>query len=130
MQHLKIFSLVLFCLIALTTSVQAQEKLEKLFAETTPEQRAKLQTGMMQEKLSLTEDQKTQVYDINLKYAQKLEDAYNAGGSKVKRLRNMKAVSEEKDGQLKTVLTGNQFDLYLKYKDEMREKIKENRKEG
>lgn len=53
-----------------------------------------------------------------------------AGGSKVKRLRNMKAVSAEKDGQLKTALTGNQFDLYLKYKNEMMEKIKENRKEG
>lgn len=123
-------ALVLLFLMTLTTFVQAQEKLDKLFAETTAEERAQVQTEMMQEKLSLTGDQKIPVYDINLKYAHMLEDVYKAGGGKLKRLRNMKAVSKEKDGRLKTVLTENQYALYEAYKDEMIEKIKERRREG
>ncbi|HEY9046444.1 MAG TPA: hypothetical protein VIN08_11135 [Ohtaekwangia sp.] len=129
MQRAGIITWILFCLTTLSLSVQAQDKLDKLFSETTPEQRAQLQTDNMQEKLQLSDEQKTKVYAINLKYAQKMEDTYRAGGGKLQRLRSMKVVANEKDGELKNVLNKEQYKLYETYKDEMKENVKEKVKE-
>lgn len=129
MQQLRILALVILGVISLSTPVLAQEKLDKLYAETTPQERAERQTANMQNKLNLREDQRSHVYDINFTYAQKMEATYKAGGSKMQRLRNMKAVATEKDAELKNVLDAGQYEIYQKYKEEMKEELKERAQE-
>lgn len=120
-------TLLLIALFSITFSFQSkgQNKLDKLFAETTPEQRAGLLTQKMTEKLVLTDDQRSLIYDVNLTYARKVESAYTSSGTKLKRVKNMKAVSKEKDGELKKIMTEDQYKSYLKYKEELKEMIKE-----
>lgn len=129
MKRIRIITGVLVALATISFSAHAQDKLDKLYAETTAEQRAETQTARMQTKLNLREDQRSSVYDVNLKYAQKMEATYKAGGTKAQRFRNMKAVSDEKDTALKKVMDTDQFALYLKYKEELKEEMKARAKE-
>ncbi|AYB29091.1 hypothetical protein [Chryseolinea soli] len=121
--------MVLVTLIAGPRAVHAQNKLDKLMTETTAEERAEMQTRNMTEKLSLRDDQKPTVQEINLRYARKMQSVYNAGGGKLQRFRKMKGVSEEKDGELKKVLDASQYAAYEKNKEEMKSAIKEKAKE-
>jgi hypothetical protein len=95
--------------------------------ETTPEERAELQTEYMAENLALTAEQKPAVQAINLKYAQKIDVVYKTETAKLQRFRKMKSVTEEKDRELKKALTSEQYAQYEKNKEEMWEKIKERR---
>lgn len=109
--------------------VCGQSKLDKLMTETTPEERAEMQTQSMTEKLSLRDDQKPKIQEINLKYAKKMEAVYNSGGGKLQRFKKMKGVSEEKDDELKKALDASQYATYEKNKEEMKSAIKEKAKE-
>jgi Spy/CpxP family protein refolding chaperone len=104
-------------MVMLSNLVLAQEKLDKLFTQTTPVQRAEFQTKKMQEKLNLNADQKTKMYDLNLKYAQKMQDAYKSESGKMQRLRKMKEIGEAKDGEVKTILTDSQYKIYEQNKE-------------
>lgn len=130
MRLFRIVILIISGVILISAAAVAQEKLDKLYADTTPQERATRQTDKMQDKLNLREDQKARIYDINFKYAQKMEATYKAGGSKMQRLRNMKAVATEKDAELKNILDAAQYETYQKYKEEMKEDIKERAKEN
>jgi len=119
-------------LIALLVGAQvgyAQSKLDKLMTETTAEERAEIQTQNMIEKLSLREEQKSTVQEINLRYARKMESVYHAGGGKLQRFRKMKDVGGEKDVELKRVLDAAQYAAYEKNKEEMKSAMKEKAKE-
>ena len=126
----KITVLVLLTYSMLSTlSANAQDRLEKLMNDTTPEERAEMQTNNMKETLSLTGDQVDDVSEINLNYARKMQNAYNVSRSKLQRLRKMKALAAEKDGVLKRVLTTTQYATYQENKAEMKERLRERAKE-
>jgi len=95
----------------------------------TPMQRAKLQTVFMQRKLNLAPGQVKQVQSINLKYAEQMEPVIKGTGGKLKKMREANAINEAKDNELKAVLSGDQYQAYLASKEEMRqamvEKIKQ-----
>lgn len=122
--------MVTVLVVLVLSGVNAQGKLDRLMTETTPEERAELQTENMAEMLSLTDDQKVKVEDINLRYARMMESAYRSGGGKLQRFRQMKSVSEEKDKELKKVLEPTQYATYQTHKEEMKERIKQNAKEN
>ncbi len=130
MRHNLNLLLTIIAVALLTQSVAAQSKLDKLMTETSPEERAEMQTNNMKEKLSLSEDQYQQVYDINLKYAHKMQNIYNADQGKLHRLKSMKAVSEDKDGEMKRVLSSQQYEAYREQKEKMKEGAKERRSRG
>lgn len=109
-------------------SAPAQSKLDKLMTETTPEERAELQSKNMQDRLSLSEDQYQQVQAINLKYAHKMQSIYAAGQGKLQRLKSMKTVSEDKDLELKRVLHPEQYETYRKQREEMRDHSKKKKR--
>ncbi len=87
------------------------------------EERAESQTNMMQEKLTLSETQKTAVYEINLKYAEKAE-AILAGGRSRDTMQKMRSMGQEKDKEMKKVLDGKQYESYLLLKEEMMQKMR------
>ncbi len=84
-----------------------------------PEDRAKHLTEMMKESLSLTAAQEPKVSAINLKYAKKIEEVRKVADTAVQH-KSMQNLNKQKDGELKAVLTADQFKSYLKQVEEMK----------
>ncbi len=86
-----------------------------------PEKRAEQQTATMTEKLSLSEAQTAKVKEINLKYANKMKEARdNAGGDRETMRATMTTLRGEQDKELQTVLTEEQWQQWLKIREEMK----------
>ncbi|WP_276372641.1 hypothetical protein [Chryseolinea sp. H1M3-3] len=109
--------------------IHAQEKLESLMNESTPEERAQLQTDYMKENLALTPEQEPKIHDLNLKYAKKMQDAYNTTDRRFQKLKKMKSIGDDKDQELKSVLNPDQYATYEKNKELMKEKMRARAKE-
>ena len=122
--------IMIMAFVLLAQTAPAQSKLDKLMTETTPEERAEMKAKNLQEKLSLSEDQYQQVHEINLKYANKMQNIYSADQGKLQRLKSMKALSEDKDREMKQVLSSQQYEAYREEKEKMKEGAKERRKSG
>ncbi|HEV8711590.1 MAG TPA: hypothetical protein VGX03_02035 [Candidatus Binatia bacterium] len=115
-------ALTVIAVLLLAFSASAQ--LDKL-KNTTPEERAEVQTAFMKSKLGLTADQTTKVADINLRYAQKMDPVIKGSSGLLTKRRQMNEVNREKEAELKQALSAEQFQKYLDSKEEMREKFEE-----
>jgi len=118
---LKTAGLVLALFFCMAIQVSAQ----KDSTAHSPEARARTMTDKMKTELSLSDDQYTKVYEINLKYAQKNQEALKAEGSRMSKLKAMKTENAEKNSELKTVLSQEQFDKYKSMQKEMRSTMKQ-----
>jgi len=85
---------------------------------------AKAVTSYMKEKLSLNDSQYTKVYNVNLTFLQKVDEnaKKNKGADKIKKLR---ALEDERDTKLKSVLSEDQYKNYVGNKAANRKKIAE-----
>jgi Spy/CpxP family protein refolding chaperone len=92
-------------------------------ASSTPEQRAKLQTELMVEKLGLAPDQIPKVEAINLMYAKKMEPVLKGNEGPLVKLRAAKGIDQEKAADLEKVLSKQQYQQYLAAKEEMRQEV-------
>lgn len=90
-----------------------------------PETRAKSITDKMKTELTLSDDQYNKVYDINLKYAQKNTEALKEEGTRLTKLKTMKADNAEKSKELKAVLTEEQFEKYKSMRKEAKTGMKQ-----
>jgi len=108
-----------------------QQEVAELIKNSTPEQRAKLQTKMMTTKLVLDTVTSQKVYAINLKANQKLDPILKGDAStgRFAKLRQMKSIDDDKDKELKSTLTADQYKQYEAMKEEMKEKMKEKMQE-
>lgn len=91
----------------------------------TPEQRATALTALMTSKLDLKPEQKSQVASLNLRYAKKMQPVIEGSAGPFVKMREMKGINEEKEAELKQLLSPEQFDTYLASKDDMRQKAEE-----
>ena len=102
--------------------------------DTTPEERATVQTMMMREKLGLKEGDVSKVAAINKKYAEKMDPVIKGTEGPLIKMQHAKAIEQEKEAELKKVLSQDQFEKFLAMKEEMREKlaqkVKERRAQG
>ncbi len=96
-------------------------------ASMTPEQRAERQTAQMKKQLTLTAEQETSITAINLKYAQQNQKMMASGDRNPEA---MKQSMEAKDGELKAVLTKEQYTQYETMRDEQRKRMREGRGQG
>lgn len=86
-----------------------------------PEKRAEQQTASMTEKLSLSEAQAAKVKEINLKYAGKMKEAREkADGDRDAMRAAVTTLRGEQDKELQTVLTDEQWQQWVKIREEMR----------
>jgi hypothetical protein len=99
------------------------EKIKEIIDKTTPEGRAAFQTQEMKKALGLNQDQIDKVREINLKYARKIETTVDTSKGEGGELGGMREISEEKDSEMKGVLSAEQYDKYLAMKEEMRKKM-------
>jgi len=103
---------------------RSQDKVQHV--QQSPEQRAQKSTDALVKRLSLTSDQKSQIYQINLERAQ----AINSFKSTKRGDRSqMKAQFDASENRILSVLTANQKSIYNQLKTERQSKI-ESRQNG
>ena|SRR5258708_15803074 len=94
-----------------------------------PEQRAEHLTSWMDKKLTLTTDQKSKIYDVNLKYAKMNQEARTSDTDNRKAMhQELKANEKEREAEFKTILTPEQFQSFQTAKQELVTKRIERRK--
>jgi hypothetical protein len=115
---------VLACslLIAFAAGSSPAQMLDKL-AKTTPQERATIQTGFMKKKLGLSGEELAKVDAINLKFAEKAEPVIKGSDGPFMKMRAMRSLQTEKNGELKTVLTPDQYAKYQAAQDEMKQQF-------
>jgi uncharacterized protein YpuA (DUF1002 family) len=91
--------------------------------DTTPEQRAKAQTAMMKEKLGLTDEQVAKIGALNLKYAEQMDPIIKGTEGQFMKARDVRNVEEQKEAELKGLLSPDQFQKFQAMKEEMREHL-------
>jgi Spy/CpxP family protein refolding chaperone len=118
-----ILSVMLF--IGLSETGFSQERAQRV--PKTPEERAQMMTDVLERKLSLTNDQKIQIYQVNLERAQAVDKMRkvqaNADRSK---MREQFKTSDEK---IVSILDEKQRIAYTQLKAERREKMENHRGE-
>jgi Spy/CpxP family protein refolding chaperone len=109
---------------AATATAQDQAKSKK-----TPIERAEMHTNKMAKELNLTEEQKAKVLELNIGIAQKNEAIRNdVNMTPALKKESLKGNQDARDVHMKSILTEEQYKLYLAKKAEMQEK-KELKKE-
>jgi SMC interacting uncharacterized protein involved in chromosome segregation len=91
--------------------------------------RAAKLTEWMKTNLQLTAEQVSPVQEINLKYANKMDDLRKSSQGRRAKLQTLKSDNKAKDAELKKILTADQFKTYLAKKEEIKKKFKEDMKE-
>ncbi len=116
---------VLGCLLSVDVFAQQEgpEKLRMLMENTTPEQRAHFEDQWMKKDLNLSSDQAAKVEQINLGSAKRMQSIFNSGGGRFRMFRDIMQARDEKDEELRQVLTGNQFARFKTKKEEMWQKM-------
>ena len=109
-------------LLLIASAITASAQLDKL-KNTTPQERAKAQTIFMKSKLDLTEAQLPKVEALNLKYAEKLDPVIKGSAGPLVKMGKFRQANEDKEAELKGILSPDQFQKYLAAKQEMREKV-------
>ncbi len=121
----KLLIAAVFC-IGFAGSSFAQQ-MDKKHEMKSPEERAKMMTEMMDKKLSLTADQKSKIYEINLERARKMEKMRSADSKeRAKKMEDRKELMSESDKKMQKVLTAEQRKTY----DELKARRMEREKKG
>lgn len=93
--------------------------------ETTPEERAEAQTLMMKENVGLSPEKVEKVRAINLKYAKVMDPTIQGPDGPMKKGMVASNRQAQKDGELKAVLSPEEYQKYLASKLDMRDHIVE-----
>ncbi|HEY9196296.1 MAG TPA: hypothetical protein VIM77_08520 [Mucilaginibacter sp.] len=86
----------------------------------TPEDRAKFQSGTMITRLKLDSVQANKVRAINLNYANKFQAVLKSDDRRMSKFRQVKNLQEAKDNELKAVFTEAQFKQYQEFEQAMK----------
>ena len=88
----------------------------------TPEQRATSISNYLAKVLTLSDDQKTKVYNLALDGATKMKDAREKNTEDRQAMRSaMKQIRDEFDAQMKNILTPDQFASWQKMKEDRKQ---------
>lgn len=92
------------------------------------DERAATQTQRMTTSLKLDSVQAGKVAQINLRYAQRMDPVMQGNGSRVSKLKAVRAMQKEKETELKQILSREQFEQFKEQQQAVRDEIKERRK--
>lgn len=121
-----IFTAMLF--ISMGTMAFAQQQDSTKRVRKTPEEKAQQLTDALAKKLSLTADQKTKIYTINLDGIKKAKENRVKGQKPDRAV--MKASMEERDSLISGVLNDDQRKTYQELKAKRAESFKKHGKKG
>ena len=117
-------SLPALMIVALLVASSAWGQLDAL-KDTTPAERAKVQTELMKTRLGLTDAQTSTVAAINEKYAERMEPVIKGAENPFLKVREVRDMEQAKEAELKGVLSGEQFQKFLDSKAEIRQQFDE-----
>jgi len=129
---LSLMLLLAALLFSVSNTYSQQDNSEKKQRKT-PEERAQKRADKMKEKLSLTDDQHKQVYDILLTQGNEMKSVWESSKNdqdKTARKEKMKAIRESGKTQINSVLNANQQQLWETHKKEKKEKHKGKKHKG
>jgi hypothetical protein len=109
---------------SLYTSIAHADDMAYLL-NSTPTERAASQTRFMKTKLNLSQDEVAKVQEINQEYAEKVEPVLKSSSIAFLKMHDIKAILEQKDDTLRSVLTPEQFDIYTNAKDELKQALRQ-----
>ncbi|MFZ5428993.1 MAG: hypothetical protein ACOZDD_02090 [Bacteroidota bacterium] len=99
-----------------------------------PEDMAKRQTEQIGEYVKMDKALEKKVHDLNLKYAKKSQELRGGGNfmdmsdaQREKMRAQMTAQQEEKDKEMKKILSADQYKQYEKYRAEARQRMQQRR---
>ena len=110
-------SLVVVAL-CLAAAARAQD-LQKL-ANTTPQQRADIQTEFLTKRLGLSPEERTKIAALNLKYSEQAQPILTGSEGALRKMHALKEIESQKESELKGILTPAQFQKYLASKEQLR----------
>nr|WP_295927707.1 hypothetical protein [uncultured Dyadobacter sp.] len=122
MKHTMMAGLLGLMLISHASSAQ------KLLMDKPARERAEAQTQRMAASLGLDSVQTEKVGRINLRYAQKVDPVVQGNGNRMSKLKAVRTLQKEKEGELKQVLNQQQFEQFKQQQQAMKDEIKERRK--
>ena len=122
MKKIKVFSITLL-IAALVFS--AGNAFSQQDSKKTPEERAGKMSEKMKEKLSLSDEQQKQVYDIMLSHVNDMEGLKNSTEDKTARREKVKALRESTHSKINFILNTDQQAMLEKFRQERKEKHKE-----
>ena len=112
---MKLFIQIIPLLFVNITAIQGQSTSEY----GTPEERAARITDRMKEGLSLENSQKKEIYTLNLKYAQRIqEEVIDTGMNKLSAYFRIRKINAEKEKELLPMLDDTQKEQYEQMKSE------------
>ena len=125
MKSLKVLSLFFALFFIGINSSYAQSKADNL----TEEQKEEIKKNLEEHAaaLNLSEDQKAKFEAITKKYAEQMKAVKNGGGGKLQKYKNVKSIRKNKDAEMKTILSKDQYKVYLEKQEEMKDKMKQRR---
>ncbi|MGZ8157657.1 MAG: hypothetical protein ACXWT1_10745 [Methylobacter sp.] len=121
MRNLKLT--IALCL-SLAISIANAEDMAYLL-NSTPTERAASQTRFMKTKLNLSQEEAAKIQQINQEYAEKVEPVLKSSSIGFLKMRDIKAILEQKDDTLRSVLTPDQFEAYTNAKDELKQALQQ-----
>ena len=78
--------------------------------------------------LHLSEEQKPKFEEITKKYAEQMKAVKDSGGRPMSKFKKVKSIRKNKDADMKSLLSKDQYKVYLEKQKEMQKKMKERRK--
>ncbi len=117
-------------MICLTTGSAFAQGTGPDLKNSTPEDRAKFQTGTMVTKLKLDSAQADKVRTINLNYANKFQSVLKSDDGRFSKVRQIMKLQEAKDQELKPVFTEAQFKQYQDIEQAMKNQLMQRAKKA
>ncbi|MFP5079545.1 hypothetical protein [Pedobacter sp. JCM 36344] len=115
--------LILSAILFISMGTVAMSQTDNKKVQKTPEERAQRSTDMLDKKLSLTADQKTKIYALNLAEMNKMKEKHVKGEKRD--MTAMKAAMEERDTKINNILDKKQRSSYKEWKEKRREGMKD-----
>jgi hypothetical protein len=126
MKHLFAAARILGMAIGLLVAVAGFSQQQKH----TPEERAKMNADRMKTAVNLSDSQYEQVYALNLKYAEKMQDLRKQSGDREEKKELVRKMRQEQQQEMRTILTKDQLEAYRNYQKEKRSEMKERRRKS
>ena len=126
MKSLKALSLLFVLFLIGTDATFAQSKANNLSEEQKEEIKKNLEEYATA--LNLSEDQRPKFEEITMKYAKQLQAVKDSGGRRMSKFKKVKSIRKNKDADMKSLLSKDQYKVYLEKQEEMQKKMKERQK--
>jgi len=126
MKVLKILSLFFALCFISTNTTFAQSRAASLTEEQKEEIKKNLEAYAVA--LDLSEEQKPKFEEITKKYAKQMKAVKENSGRRMSKFKKVKSIRKNKDAEMKTLLSKDQYKVYLEKQKEMKKNMKERRK--